>query len=565
MTSKSRIPFYRNPVYRNVISQVVVLAIVVWALLTIFDNTVTNLNERGIQTGFGFLNETAPFSGQLFTIHRIRTRRKHLLGGVFHRHAKHDLVSIAGILAATTIGFIIGIARLSPNFLLSSFASTYIEIFRNTPLLLQIMFWNFAVFLPLFPGPRESLTLGEQVFLNNRGVYLPAPELGDNLASPVSRSAIAVILGLVAMYAFNRWAKIKQYYTGIRPPGRLYGLAVLVGAVVAVYLLLPPPLVFEVPELGTFNLSGGIEVPLPLFALWFALTTYTAAFIAENVRGGIQSVTKGQIEAASSLGLPRPKMMRFVIIPQAMRVIIPPTISQYLNLTKNSSLAVAVAYEELVNVWAGIALNQTGQALIIIAMTIAVYEALSLTPRPPELVQPKRADGGEIADGQHRHIRGQGKPAAARAQDNRMELDARTAVRLGHEHDHHTSEPLHSVPHDPADRGLGDPQREHQRLATAPFARPTPKAPAGPSSRYGSTRSCSGFISARTRSRSGARSSLHVRFAALIVWLVTRDYAVQAAGGLFALFGFPLFTYAVVQGEWLGLPKQPVRSGAGSC
>ncbi len=377
MTSKSRIPFYRNPVYRNVISQVVVLSVVVWALLTIFNNTVSNLNERGIQTGFGFLNETAPFQVS-FSPFIEYTLGESTYWVVFFIGVQNTiLVSIAGILAATIIGFLIGIARLSPNFLLSTFAGTYIEVFRNTPLLLQIMFWNFAVFLPLFPGPRESLTLGDQIFLNNRGVYVPEPQLTGGVGGIAL--VVAIIIGIVAIFVFNRWAKAKQYYTGHRPPGRLYGLAVLVAAVVAVYLFLPPPLVFEVPELGRFNLSGGINVPLPLFALWFALTTYTAAFIAENVRGGIQSVTKGQIEAASSLGLPRPKMMRFVVIPQAMRVIIPPTISQYLNLTKNSSLAVAVAYEELVSLWAGISLNQTGQALIIIAMTIAVYEMLSLT------------------------------------------------------------------------------------------------------------------------------------------------------------------------------------------
>jgi general L-amino acid transport system permease protein len=284
---------------------------------------------------------------------------------------------VLGIFVATFLGFLVGVARLSPNFFLSTFASTYIEIFRNTPLLLQIMFWNFAVFLPLFPGPRESLTLGEEVFLNNRGLYLPRPMLSENLGAYAL--LIAIALGVLAIFAFNRWAKTKQYHTGFRPPGRLYGLATLVVLVFLVFLIFPSPLTFDLPELGRFNLSGGMEVPLPLFSLWFALTTYTAAFIAENVRGGIISVSKGQTEAASSLGLKRPTMLRLVIIPQAMRVIVPPTISQYLNLTKNSSLAVAVGYPELVNVWAGIALNQTGQALVIIAMTILVYEALSLT------------------------------------------------------------------------------------------------------------------------------------------------------------------------------------------
>jgi len=377
LSRRTRIPFYRNPVYRGVAAQVAVLALVIWAFYTIFTNTVANLNERGIQTGFGFLNEIAPFSIGFspFIDYQLgeTTYWTVFLIGIQNT----IIVSVLGILVATILGFLIGVARLSPNFFVSTFASTYIEIFRNTPLLLQIMFWNFAVFLPLFPGPRESLTLGEEIFLNNRGLYLPRPILSENIGALAL--VIAIVLGIVAIIAFNRWARRKQYIEGPRPPGRLYGLVTLIGLVTLVFLAFPSPVTFDVPELGRFNLSGGTEVPLPLFSLWFALTTYTAAFIAENVRGGIISVPKGQTEAASSLGLPRPRMLRLVIIPQAMRVIVPPTISQYLNLTKNSSLAVAVGYPELVNVWAGIALNQTGQALIIIAMTILVYEALSLT------------------------------------------------------------------------------------------------------------------------------------------------------------------------------------------
>ncbi len=377
MSRNNRIPFYRNPVYRGIAVQVTVLALVLWALYTVFTNTVANLNERGIQTGFGFLTDTAPFAVGFspFIDYKLGETPYWVVFLIGIQNT--ILVSVLGIVAATIIGFIIGVARLSPNFLIARLASVYIEVFRNTPLLLQIMFWNFAVFLPLFPLPRESLTLGEEIFLNRRGLYLPKPILNENIGAWALIAAIAI--GIFAIYAFNRWAKTKQYYTGYRPPGRLYGLLTLVGLVFLVLLIFPAPLSFEVPELGRFNLSGGMQVPLQLFALWFALTTYTAAFIAENVRGGINSVSKGQTEAAASLGLKRPTMLRLVIIPQAMRVIIPPTISQYLNLTKNSSLAVAVAYEELVNLWAGIALNQTGQALIIIAMTILVYETLSLT------------------------------------------------------------------------------------------------------------------------------------------------------------------------------------------
>ncbi|MFW6024574.1 MAG: amino acid ABC transporter permease [Dichotomicrobium sp.] len=377
MSRKTRIPFYRNPVYRGLAAQIAVLALVLWSLYTIFTNTVANLNERGIQTGFRFLTETAPFSIGFspfidFSLGETPYWVVFLIG-----IQNTIIVSILGIIVATVLGFLVGVLRLSPNFFLSRFASVYIEVFRNVPLLLQIMFWNFAVFLPLFPSPRESLMLGEEVFLNNRGLYLPRPILSDNVGAYAL--LIAIALGIVATVAFNRWAKTKQYHTGVRPPGRLYGLATLVGLIMVAFSIFDAPVTFEVPELGRFNLSGGMGVPLPLVALWFALTTYTAAFIAENVRGGIISVPKGQTEAASSLGLPRPRMLRLVIIPQAMRVIVPPTISQYLNLTKNSSLAVAVGYPELVSVWAGIALNQTGQALVIIAMTIVVYECLSLT------------------------------------------------------------------------------------------------------------------------------------------------------------------------------------------
>ncbi len=377
MSRNNRIPFYRNPVYRGIAVQITVLGLVIWALYTIFTNTVANLNQRGIQTGFGFLTDTAPFAVGFspFIDYQLGETPYWV---VFLIGIQNTLiVSVLGIIAATILGFLIGVARLSPNFLLARFASIYVEVFRNTPLLLQIMFWNFAVFLPLFPSPRESLTLGEEIFLNNRGLYLPKPMMTESFSAWALFIAIAI--GIFAIFAFNRWARAKQYHTGHRPPGRLYGLATLIGLVAFVFLILPAPLSFEAPELGRFNLTGGIQVPLPLFSLWFALTTYTAAFIAENVRGGINSVSKGQTEAAGSLGLKRPTMLRLVIIPQAMRVIIPPTISQYLNLTKNSSLAVAVAYEELVSLWAGISLNQTGQALIIIAMTIVVYEILSLT------------------------------------------------------------------------------------------------------------------------------------------------------------------------------------------
>jgi general L-amino acid transport system permease protein len=376
LSQKARIPLYRNPTVRGIVAQVVVLGLVAWALLTIFNNTVHNLRVRGIQTGFDFLFQTAPFAVGFspFIDYKLGESPYWLVFLIGIQNT--IIVAILGIIAATILGFLIGVMRLSPNFFLSRFAALYIETFRNIPVLLQIMFWNFAVFLPLLPFPKDSFSLGGLFFLNNRGLYFPRPIFAG--LPGLIEIVLAIVIGIAAIFLFNGWARRRQYDTGQRPPGILYGLLTLIGLVALVFLVFNP-LKFELPEAGRFNLTGGVQLPLPLFSLWFALSTYTASFIAEEVRAGIRSVSHGQTEAAQSLGLRRPTMLRQVIIPQALRVIIPPTINQYLNLTKNSSLAVAVAYEELVSLWAGIALNQTGQALVIIAMTILVYLTLSLT------------------------------------------------------------------------------------------------------------------------------------------------------------------------------------------
>ncbi len=285
------------------------------------------------------------------------------------------LVAVLGIVAATILGFFIGVIRLSPNWLISRGALAYIEIFRNIPLLLQIMFWNFAIFLPSLPAPKNSIELGA-FYLNARGFHTPLPVIENSTGFGIWIALLAILcLGLVV---FAKRAKARFEETGQQLPVGLISLATIVGGGYILYLIAGSPLIFDEPVLGRFNFKGGGQLPLPLFSLWFALTLYTAAFIAENVRAGIQSVSHGQNEAAHALGLSRKDTVRLVTIPQALRVIIPPTISQYLNLTKNSSLAVAVGYEELVAVWAGITLNQTGQALVIIGMTVAVYECLSL-------------------------------------------------------------------------------------------------------------------------------------------------------------------------------------------
>ena len=374
--SPASVPWHRNPRVRGIVAQVVLLGLVAWGLWTIFGNTMHNLQVRGIHTGFGFLGEVAPF-GVRFSPFIEYKLGESTYWDVFLIGVQNTIiVSVFGVIATTILGFVIGVMRLSPNWFVSKFASIYIETFRNIPVLLQIMFWNFAIFLPLLPQPRQSLSFGDSIFLNARGLYFPQISIHDGILMGVF--TVALLIGLAGMVLLKRWELRRQDKTGKRFPALLAGFGATGGVLALIVVLFGSPFDFDAPQLGRFNLSGGVEIPLPLFSLWFALTTYTAAFIAENVRGGIVSVAHGQTEAAQAVGLTRGQMLRLVIIPQAMRVIVPPSISQYLNLTKNSSLAVAVAYEEIVNLWAGVSLNQTGQALIIIAMTIAVYEALSI-------------------------------------------------------------------------------------------------------------------------------------------------------------------------------------------
>ncbi len=375
MSGPRNVPWHRNPAVRGVIAQAVLVGLVVWGLSVIYSNTITNMEARGIQIGFGFLNEVAPFGVAFSPFIDFKLGESTYLTIFFIGIQNTIIVSVLGIIAATFLGFFVGIMRLSTNWFISRIASLYIEVFRNIPILLQIMFWNFAVFLPSLPGPRESLG-SDGFFLNNRGAYLPKPFVENSLG--YSAFVVALIAGIIAVYVLHKYAKKRQELTGQIFPGRLVGFGLLIAFIGLAALLFGAPFQFDAPVLGRFNLAGGIEIPLPLFSLWFALTTYTAAFIAENVRGGIEAVDKGQWEAAGALGLSRTHLLRLVVIPQAMRVIVPPTISQFLNLTKNSSLATAIAYEDIVALWAGTSLNQTGQALIIIAMTVVVYEILSL-------------------------------------------------------------------------------------------------------------------------------------------------------------------------------------------
>ena len=361
-----------DPKVRAWAFQLIAIAAVLAAGWYLFHNTQSNLAQRGITSGFAFLNNSAGFGilQSLIDYTESDTYARVFVVGLLNTL----LVSVLGIAIATVIGFVIGVARLSPNWLISRLAAVYIEIFRNIPPLLQIFFWYFAV-LRAMPPPRQSHELGETVFLNIRGLYLPSPGAGEGLWPFL----IALAVALVASVMLVRSARARRESSGQRFPVSLGVIALLVVLPGIVAAVAGNPFVWTVPELTGFNFRGGWVVIPELVALTLALSIYTAAFIAEIVRSGIQSVSHGQTEAARSLGLRPTHTLRLVIIPQAMRVIIPPLTSQYLNLVKNSSLAAAIGYPDLVSVFAGTVLNQTGQAIETIAITMSVYLAISLS------------------------------------------------------------------------------------------------------------------------------------------------------------------------------------------
>ena len=366
-----RVALHNNPKFRALFYQLVLLAAVLWFGYEFALNAKANLDAQKIASGFGFLDHTAGFgvSQSLIPYSEQDTYRRVFFVGLLNTL----LVAAVGIVFATVLGFLIGIARLSPNWLLARLAGGYVELIRNLPLLFQILFWYLAV-LGTLPGPRQSLSLLGEVFINNRGIFVPRPVFGAG-----SEFVLAVLLLAIAATIWLRiWAVRRQNRTGQPFPVLWSGLGLIVGAPAVVLVLLGFPITFEVPQLRGFNFVGGIRLIPEFIALLIALTTYTAAFIAEVVRAGILAVSHGQTEAASALGLRRGLTLRLVVLPQALRVIVPPLTNQYLNLTKNSSLAIATGYPDLFAVFAGTTLNQTGQAIEIIAITMAVYLVISL-------------------------------------------------------------------------------------------------------------------------------------------------------------------------------------------
>ncbi len=360
-----------NPLYRAIFFQALVLGFVILGGIYIVNNTLSNLEKQGIASGFDFLETTAGFSiiMTLIDYSPSSTYGRAFLVGLLNTL----LVSGVSIILATIIGFIVGVARLSPNWMIRKIAMIYIEVLRNIPLLLQIFFWYFAVLRPL-PGPKDSVSIFDSYFLNNRGLYSPDPIPEEGFRYIV----ISVFVAIAAIIGLARWAKKRQEATGEQFPVFWTSFGILIGLPLLMTIVTGFPLHWEYPELKGFNFQGGLVIIPEFVALTAALATYTASFIAEIVRAGILAVSKGQTEASFSLGLRPGPTLRLVIIPQALRVIIPPLTSQYLNLTKNSSLAAAIAYPDIVLVFAGTVLMQTGQAVEIVAITMGVYLTLSL-------------------------------------------------------------------------------------------------------------------------------------------------------------------------------------------
>ena len=355
--------------------QIVTFVLVVGLFYTAIGNLFQNIDERGINTGFTFLKNRAgfdilPFLGNYVVDYTPESSNF----SVFYVGLINTLVvAFVGIILSTLIGLLIGIARLSNNYLVAKLAGGYIELFRNVPILLQILFW-YNLFINLFPHPKQSFAFFDIMFLNQRGLYLPKPIPEDGFMLV----AIALLLGITASYFVKKYYKKKHELTGIHTSTWPFSIALILGLPIIVFLILGSPLQFDIAVLGKFNLRGGMNVVPEFLALTFALSVYTATYIAEAIRSGIEAVDKGQKEAAAAIGLTPTQSLKLIILPQALRVAIPPTINQYLNLTKNSSLATAIGYPELMSAFGGTVLNQVGQAVEILAMAMLVYLVISL-------------------------------------------------------------------------------------------------------------------------------------------------------------------------------------------
>ena len=361
--------------FKKILPQFLTLLFIVLIFGFFTMNAQVNMDNRGIEFGFGFLSQEASFDIQFSLIDYDGSRsyaRAYLVGLL-----NTLLVSFIGIILCTILGVIIGVARLSPNYLINKTASFYVEFFRNVPLLLQIFFWYFAA-LRALPMPEDAPLIFGSSYMTIKGLYTIAPVWNN-----FDVFFIALIIALIVIYFFNKFANKKQEEEGKQYPKFFISLGIFIVIPALPFIVGGLDLSWSFPELKqiaktSFTYEGGLGIPPELIALTLALTLYTATFIAENVRAGIQGVGKGQKEAAASIGLTPSQVLKLIIMPQALRIIIPPTTNQYLNLTKNSSLAAAIAYPDLVLVFAGTAMMQTGRAIEIVAITMATYLTISL-------------------------------------------------------------------------------------------------------------------------------------------------------------------------------------------
>ncbi|MXU66415.1 amino acid ABC transporter permease [Oceanomicrobium pacificus] len=365
--------------YRSLTIQVIALICFMLVIAWLVDNAATNLAALGKPLSFGFLGEIAGYdiNQRLIEYNSQMTHGRAALVGILNTL----LVALLGCITATIIGVFAGVLRLSNNWIVARIMSVYVEGFRNVPVLLWIVA-IFAVVSETLPAPRAfrgddataHMLINDSVALTNRGFYIPKPifESGSMIV------VLTFILSIVGIVFFRKWAKARQEATGEIMPVGWISLAIFFLPTLFMFYIMGRPIVLEYPELAGFNFKGGIHMRNSLIALWLALSLYTGAFIAETVRSGIQAVSKGQTEAAGALGLRGPRIMRLVVLPQAMRVIIPPMISQYLNLTKNSSLAIAVGYMDATGTLGGITLNQTGREMECVLLLMLFYLITSL-------------------------------------------------------------------------------------------------------------------------------------------------------------------------------------------
>jgi general L-amino acid transport system permease protein len=359
-----------DPQIRGIITQVLVALALVLFVWWIIGNTTDNLRSRGISSGFAFLDRRAGFdiSQAMIDYSANSTFGRAMLVGLLNT----VLVAVIGVITATFLGFLIGIGRLSRNWLIARICTVYVEVFRNIPPLLVIFFWYLGV-LAVLPGVRESIELPFDSYINNRGFFMPRPIWGEG----AWLIAVALLAAVVMSWFIARASYKRQMETGQRFPVLWTSLALILGLPLLAFVVTGFPLTFDTPTLGAFNIVGGLDVKPEFLSLYLALSFYTASFIAEIVRAGILGVSHGQSEASYALGLRPGQTLRLVVIPQAMRIVIPPLTSQYLNLTKNSSLAVFIGYPDLVQI-GQTTMNQTGQAIEVVGIWMAIYLGLSL-------------------------------------------------------------------------------------------------------------------------------------------------------------------------------------------